>query len=181
MTLKNNTKNLILCSLFTALFVIGAFIKIPLGTVPITLQTLFVMMSAQISGRKSVISVLIYIVLGLLGLPVFSGGGGPGYILHPTFGYILGFLVGAYVLGFFCDKNKSNAFISYFLPSLFALLIIYIFGILYFYIMLNFNTKEQVDFSNILIFGALVFLPKDLIFCIISSSISKRVKRVLKA
>lgn len=181
MTLKNNTKNLILCSLFTALLVIGAFIRIPIGTVPITLQTLFVMMSAQVLGRKSVISVLIYIALGLLGLPVFSGGGGISYILHPTFGYILGFLTGEYALGLFCEKNKSHTFISYFLPSLFALLIIYIFGTLYFYIMLNFYIKEQTDFFNILIFGALIFLPKDVIFSIISSFISKRINKVLKA
>ena len=181
MTLKNNTKNLILCSLFTALLVIGAFIRLPIGTVPITLQTLFVMMSAQVLGRKSVISVLIYIALGLLGLPVFSGGGGIGYILHPTFGYILGFLTGAYALGFFCEKNKKNSFPSYFFSSLFALFIIYLAGISYFCMLLKFYIKEQIDFLNILIYGALIFLPKDIFFCIISSFISKRINKVLKA
>ncbi len=179
MTLKSSkSDDLVMCALFSALFIISAFIKIPLGTVPITLQTLFVMLSGIILRRKSVISICIYIALGLLGLPVFSGGGGIGYILHPTFGYILGFVLASFVLGNICEKNAQNSFVSYFLPTLLALIIIYLCGTFYFCLITKFYTKEQIDFFNILFFGVLVFLPKDLAFCIISSLIAKRITRL---
>ena len=75
------TKNLILCGLFTSLIVVGAFIRIPIPVVPFTLQLLFTMLAGLLLGGKwGAASVCIYIVLGLMGLPVFAEGGGLAYV-----------------------------------------------------------------------------------------------------
>lgn len=72
----NRTKNLMYCSLFTALIAVGAFIKIPIPVVPFTLQFLFTTLAGLLLGSKmGAVSVIAYMVLGLVGLPIFSEGG----------------------------------------------------------------------------------------------------------
>ncbi len=101
----NNFKNLILSALFAALISVGTFIKIPTPLLPITLQTLFIILAGLILGSKfGAISVSIYVLLGLSGVPVFTQGGGVNYILNPTFGYILSFIPGAYLAGYIREK-----------------------------------------------------------------------------
>ena len=96
----SKTKQLVFCSLFTALIVVGAFIKIPVPVVPFTLQYLFTMLAGLILGpRLGTISVTAYMLLGLAGLPIFTEGGGLWYVLKPSFGYIIGFCIGTYVTG----------------------------------------------------------------------------------
>lgn len=73
----NRTKNLMYCSLFTTLIAVGAFIKIPIPVVPFTLQFLFTTLAGLLLGSKmGAVSVIAYMVLGLVGLPIFSEGGG---------------------------------------------------------------------------------------------------------
>ena len=73
----NRTKNLMYCSLFTALIAVGAFIKIPIPVVPFTLQFFFTTLAGLLLGSKmGAVSVIAYMVLGLVGLPIFSEGGG---------------------------------------------------------------------------------------------------------
>src|SRR3712207_2857288 len=92
-------RDLTMTALFVTLITVGAFIRIPLPNCPFTLQILFTTLAGIILGsRLGAVSVGIYIILGLIGVPVFTSGGGPGYILHPTFGYLVGFMVGAYVV-----------------------------------------------------------------------------------
>ena len=68
------TKDITLISLFAAMTAIGAFISIPIGPVPLTLQTLFVLMSGFVLGpKKGALSQVVYIALGLIGLPIFAG------------------------------------------------------------------------------------------------------------
>ena len=94
------TKDLVLCAMFVALIAVGAFIKIPVPVVPFTLQFLFTMLAGLLLGPvNGALAVVVYIVLGLIGLPIFTQGGGPGYIFQPSFGYIIGFAVAAYVNG----------------------------------------------------------------------------------
>ena len=105
---NQKTRELVLCALFTALTAVGAFIKIPVPVVPFTLQFLFTMLAGLLlGGRLGAISVGAYAVLGLLGLPIFTEGGGFWYLLKPSFGYILGFIVGAYVTGKMAAKTSN--------------------------------------------------------------------------
>ena len=81
------TTSLLLCALFTALVAMGAFIRIPTPLVPLTLQLWCTTMAGMLLGPKlGAISVLVYVLLGLIGVPVFTMGGGIGYIFQPTFG-----------------------------------------------------------------------------------------------
>ena len=73
------TKDMCLYALFAVLIGVGAFIKLPISIVPVTLQTLFVILAALILKEKAVYSVLLYIGIGLLGIPVFASGGGISY------------------------------------------------------------------------------------------------------
>ena len=95
--MRTNTRMLILAALFSALTAIGAFLKFPLGAMSVTLQFLFTAMAGVLLGaRWGALSQAAYVVLGLVGLPVFSGfQGGPGVLLGTTGGYILGFLASA--------------------------------------------------------------------------------------
>ena len=84
---KISTKNLILIGLFAALIVAGAFIKIPIPYVPFTLQFLFILFAGMLLGKRlGLLSQVVYLLIGLTGAPVFTNGGGPGYVLQPTFG-----------------------------------------------------------------------------------------------
>ena len=75
--MMSKTKSIVYCGLFTTLIAIGAFIKIPIPVVPFTLQYLFTMMAGLLLGSKlGAMSVALYMLLGLVGLPVFAEGGG---------------------------------------------------------------------------------------------------------
>ena len=79
---NSKLRNHILCAIFTALIAIGAFIRIPVPVVPFTLQFLFTTLAGVLLGsRLGATSVVLYIALGLLGVPVFAEGGGPGYMV----------------------------------------------------------------------------------------------------
>ena len=94
------TRNMVLAALFAALTAIGAFLQIPTGTVPITLQFLFTALAGLLLGWKwGAISQLLYVGIGLLGLPVFTQGGGIGYVLQPSFGFLLGLIPAAAIIG----------------------------------------------------------------------------------
>ena len=85
------TRQLVRTALFAALTAVGAFLKIPLGPSAITLQFFFTAMACCLLGSGcGALSQLIYVLLGLLGLPIFTAGGGFSYVLHPTFGFLLG-------------------------------------------------------------------------------------------
>ena len=91
---------MILCAMFVALVAAGAFIRIPVGTDVYTLQFLFTLLAGLLLGaRLGATAVATYVLLGLVGVPVFASGGGPGYVLQPTFGYLIGFILQAWYCG----------------------------------------------------------------------------------
>ena len=97
---KLTVRELVLCGLFIALITVGTFIRIPIGNDVYTLQFLFTLLAGLVLGaRLGALAVGAYVLLGLVGVPVFATGGGFGYIAQPTFGYLLGFILQAG----FCD------------------------------------------------------------------------------
>ncbi len=174
------TYKLVLCALFAALAAIGAFIKIPTPLVPITLQLLFTTMAGIILGSKlGAISVGSYVLIGLIGLPVFTGGGGPAYILQPTFGYILGFVLGAFVTGLIAERGKPS-FVRYLVASLAGLIAVYLIGVPYCYLISRFYLKTDVAIKTLVINGFLIFLPGDAIKSILSAFLGKRLAPIVK-
>jgi len=113
--MKENTTSLrgmAYASMFGALTALGAYIMIPLPPVPVTMQTLFVFLAGSLlGGYLGAMSQVVYILLGVIGLPVFAGGkAGAGVLLGPTGGYLVGFVAGAYVLGRLASLRAKPGF-----------------------------------------------------------------------
>ena len=98
--------DMVYTAMFTAIICVCSIISIPIGEVPITLQTLAICVAAAMLGlKRGVLSVVIYVLLGAVGIPVFAGmSGGIGVIMGPTGGYIIGFILTAAAVGFAADK-----------------------------------------------------------------------------
>ena len=104
---RETLKYMILTSLMTALMIVGAYIRVPIGPVPFVLTNMFVFLAGLFLGPKwGSASVALYLFLGLVGLPVFSGGGGPGYFAGPTGGYLIGYLGAAAVVGLITPRTR---------------------------------------------------------------------------
>ena len=169
------TKGMILCALFAALTGVGGLIAIPLPftPVPITLQTFFTFLSGAILGKYlGALSQLIYILLGVVGLPVFAkGSSGIGAILGPTGGYLLGFIPAAFLIGWILERREKAPFGLVFLAMVVGLLGIYIPGVGW----LMWVTRLSLVKS--LLLGALPFLPGDAVKIVVGALIVKKVQK----
>lgn len=174
--MKNSkTFNLISCSLFVALIVVGAFIKIPIPYVPFTLQFLFTMLAGLLLGGKMGFNtVVVYILMGVLGLPVFAEGGGFAYVLKPTFGYLIGFAVAAYVTGVIANKVPSPSMKRLLVATFTGLFIVYLFGMIYFYFISAFYLAEPIGLWPLFLYCFIMAVPGDIALCIVGSLIAKR-------
>ena len=162
---KNNSKKtvrLVLCALFAALIAVGAFIKIPIPYIPLTLQTLFTMLAGlMLGGRLGAISVCVYVAIGLAGLPVFTQGGGITYVLKPTFGYLIGFAVGTYVTGAIANKTAAPTFRRLVGANLAGLAIIYLFGMVYYFLISHLYLGTNISFEEGLASGMIQYIEQD--------------------
>ena len=172
--MKLSTRDLIITALFTSLTAVGGFISIPLGPVPVTLQTLFVVLSGLILGAKlGALSQITYIILGLIGLPIFSGGtGGLTSIMSPTFGFLISFIVAAYVIGKITEKDKSLSRIIY--SVVLGSVVIYIIGVPYFYFIFTEYLGKSINFYGALKYSCLPFIPGDVIKAVIAITLAKQ-------
>ncbi len=157
-------KNIIGVILFSVLTGLSANLKFEIGTIPLTAQTLIVLLSGLFLGKKKgAISQITYLTAGITGLPWFSRGGGLSYILSPTFGYLLGFVPAAYLVGYLTEEKKD--LIKTLFSFLISHLLIYFFGILW--------LSKSLGFEKSLIVGIYPFLLGDSIKVVIASLISK--------
>ncbi|MCK5744084.1 MAG: biotin transporter BioY [Caldisericia bacterium] len=108
-----DTRRLILGGIFVALMAVSAWIKIPFPYVPLTFQLVVAVTAGIILGPKiAPLAIAVYVVLGLVGLPIFTYGGGFAYILQPTFGFIIGFIFSAFLSGFLWKESTLNKIIA---------------------------------------------------------------------
>jgi biotin transport system substrate-specific component len=140
---------------FIGLISIGAWVSVPFFPVPITLQTLFVLLAGAVMKRDAIIPVSLYVILGALGLPVFhTGATGLGILLGPTGGYLAGFVLAALVVGLFYEYESATMNI---MGLLAGTGIIYLCGVSWLIYSLS------VGFVPAVISGVLPFIPGDLI------------------
>jgi len=174
-----NTKNMVKIGLFAILTAVGAYISIPLFYVPFTLQIVFTLLSGILLGSKNgAYSQIVYLLLGLIGLPIFSGGtGGIQTVLKPSFGYIIGFIFGAYIVGKIVEGYKSFNILNVFLATVVGVFIIYLFGVTYLYLILNLYMNKGVTLFWVLKNGLFIFLPIDILKCFIASIVGLKIKR----
>ena len=172
--MKISTKELTFVALFSALIAVGAFIKIPFLLVPITLQTLFIVLSALVLERRlAVLSVIVYIMIGLVGFPIFANGGGINYIFSPTFGYLVAFIFATYFISSFKEKNI-------YISTAIGMLIIYALGMIYF-VFIQYVLNGKVYLISYLFYNLfLVFLPGDILSCVVAIIGYRKILRLKK-
>lgn len=152
-------------------------IPLPISPVPISLTNFAVYIAIYVLGTKrGTLSYLIYLLIGLVGLPVFSAfTGGPGKLLGPTGGYLIGFAFMALICGIFIDKWQGKRVI-HFLGMVLGTAVCYLFGTAW----LAFQAK--MTFQAALAAGVIPFIPGDLVKIIIALLIGPEIhKRLLKA
>ena len=168
-------RQIILCALFVALIALGAFIRIPVPVVPFTLQYLFTMLAALLLGGKlGCIAVCGYILLGLAGLPVFTQGGGVGYIFQPTFGYIVGFAAGAFITGTIAHRDGKPGVRRLLAANFAGLGIVYLFGVTYYYLICNYYLSTPIGVWPLILHGFLLTVPGDIVLCIAGAILGRR-------
>ena len=161
MSIKSITK----IAIFSAILSIVGPIVIPIGIVPITLTSLIIfILSAVLRPQEASLAVLLYIVLGLIGLPVFSGYlAGISVVAGPTGGYIVGFLVSSIIISLINKKNKS--ILKYLISFIIGTIVIYMFGVI------NLSFILKMNITTVFITGILPFIIPDILKIILASFI----------
>ncbi len=157
-------KRIAVYAMFVALIIVGAFIRIPIPPVPFTLQTLFVLLAAAILGTyHGAICVAIYMLMGLVGIPVFTAGGGIGYVLTPTFGFLVGFLAGSLVTGFIVGKRPELSWKRLILAVLLGTVAVYVVGLSYYFILKAVYLGGEIDVWKVFLSFWILFIPTDIL------------------
>lgn len=148
----------VLVVLFSAVVALTAQVEIPLWPVPLTLQTLGVLFTGAVLGsRRGALALLLYLTEGALGLPVFAGGAsGVGYMLGPTGGYLVGFVVAAGVVGWLAQRGWDRRLVWAAVAMVIGNVIIYVCGVAWLAVFLG-------DLWGALVKGMLLFVVGDLI------------------
>ena len=177
---RNSVRKLTAVALFTALLTASAFLRIPLPPVPVTLQAQVAMLcGCCLGGIGGLTATALYLLLGLLGLPVFAGGGGIAYVFQPTFGYLLGFCFGSLVCGVLSDRFKAGWY-RIVLAQLAGLVIIYLVGITWFLtVSVHVAGSREALYKPFLI-SAATTLPVDFVLTVAFSVLVKRMHEFTK-
>ncbi|MBN2201654.1 biotin transporter BioY [bacterium] len=169
-------------ALFAALTAVSGLVRIPVGTVPFTLQTLFVYLSGMVLGRKyGTVSQLVFLTVGLLGLPVFTGGSGPAAVGMPTFGYLASFPTAAWLAARLTEKPGKPAGVlrtAIFLTPCWALILLA--GSFYFYASLKWWSGRGISLSGALVAGGLIFIPAEILKTVLAAMILKKTGRMFR-
>ncbi len=172
-----NAGTLSLCALFVALIAVGNFIRIPIPPIPITMQLLFTALAGMLLGAKrGMICCAAYVLIGLCGFPIFTGGGGPQYIFHPTFGMLIGFVLGTGLTGFLVERMRRPGFLKYAAAGYAGFLVIYILGIPYYLMIMNLYMGASVGVKEALMACYIVFIPGDIVKCLLAATLAVRLR-----
>ena len=154
---QNSLRGMVYASLFGALTALGAYMIIPIPPVPITLQTLFLgLAGALLGGRLGALSQTVYLLLGIIGLPVFAGGkAGLGVLFGPTGGYLIGFVAAAFVIGKLTAIKTRPGFLWLCFSLVSGTAVLYGFGVLQLALVARLTPVQA------LAVGVLPFLPGD--------------------
>ncbi len=169
-------------SLMAALTAVSAYVALPIGPVPITMQTCFALLSGALLGsRWGPGSQIVYVCLGLAGMPVFAGGtGGPGAVLSPTFGYVAGFVLAAFLTGKYLEHFTRSRIPHLAFGLLIGQLAIWGCGLVYLYAYFNLYAGVETSWSAALALGLLPFIPFDLVKLALAASVTRTLSKYLQ-
>ena len=168
----------------TALIAVSSWIALPLGGIPVTLQTLAVCLTAALLGwRRAVFAIVAYLALGGIGVPVFAGfTGGVGKLLSPTGGYLFGFLLTALFVGgaskLVKEKSEKKYPIILWGAMLLGVLLCYILGTIWFALISS--NGGLGGFWGALVTCVLPYLPFDFIKTAFAAFLAQRLKKYVK-
>jgi biotin transport system substrate-specific component len=165
---------MVLASLMAALTAVGAYLYVPIGPVPIVLSTLFILLSGLLLGsRWGAISMGLYLFVGAIGFPVFSGGrGGLVHFYGPTGGYLLGYLLAAWLIGFISERSRGLLFWEI-LGVATGSLVIYGLGVPWL------KMVTQMSWSKALLVGMVPFLVGDAVKASAALILARAVRPIL--
>lgn len=171
---KFKTVDIVYIGLFAALIAVCAWISIPM-TVSFTLQTCAVCLTAGLLGwKRGTLTVIIYILLGMIGLPVFTGfKSGIAAVTGPTGGYIVGFIFTALIVGFAADKLGKKLWVNILFMAI-GILVCYLFGTIWFMI------AYKVTFASALTTCVVPFLIPDAVKIAVAAVLVNRLKKFVK-
>ncbi len=171
-----SARGMVYASMFGAMTAVGAWLIIPFPLVPLTLQTLFLNLAAALlGGRLGALSQIIYVCLGIIGLPVFAGGkAGFGVLIGPTGGYLAGFIAGAYLVGKLVEKKARPGFLWIASSMLAGVFLIYFFGVA------QLMLVAQLSLQKAVAVGVLPPLPGDIIKIAVAALIALKVRGRIK-
>lgn len=156
----------------------GRFIILPLP-VPITMQFLFSNTAALTLGKRGYIPSLVYLLLGLAGVPVFTSGAGIGSLLELSFGYVLGFVLGAMITGII--KERTEGTLGLFAASVAGLVCVYVCGVSYSLLLSVVYLKQSTSAFLLLSIYLFPFILPDIVKCALSVVLYKKLKKYIKA
>ena len=161
-------------ALMAAVLCIVSPLSIPIGEVPISLATFIIYLAVWLLGPYgATLSVIVYLFLGICGLPVFTGGvGGIGKLAGPTGGYLAGYIILAFVSGLFMKLSNKNIVVTI-IGMVIATVLLYAFGTAWFIIQINSN------FANAMKICVLPFIPFDLVKIGIAAAVGRPVTKSL--
>lgn len=172
----NKTAEMTKMALMVAMNCVSAYIIIPLpfSLSPLALQTLIVNLTGYVlNAKQAFMTMLVYLLVGLAGVPVFTGGSaGPGKLFGPTGGYIIGFLFTAVFLAYF--RGEKYSFKRYaLLGCVIGIPLIYVFGVV------QLKLITGMGWDKAIMTGALPFIPLDIVKCLAAAVIAGPINRIL--
>ncbi|MBR5272602.1 MAG: biotin transporter BioY [Clostridia bacterium] len=175
--MKHKSQKIVMCALFTVLIAVGAFLRIPLP-LPITFQLFFVVLAGLLLGSKlGATSAALYMIIGLIGIPVFTQGGGVSYVAQPTFGYIVGFIPAAFLVGFITERKKNPSLKTSLLACLVGLLATYCVGMIYYYLIWRFVLNVELGIWIVFLRCFVLVAPGDIALCFAAALLNGKLKR----
>ena len=156
-----------LTAAFVALIAVGGWVSLPIPPVPVTLQTFFVLLAAVVMGRYAILPIFVYLLLGIMNMPVFHNGlAGIGVLMGPTGGYLIGFLPAVLVAGFAYEQENRIIRASGIAA---ATLIIYLFGVTW----MSYSTGMAL--TQAVLLGVVPFIAGDTLKGIATYIIGERI------
>ena len=185
MNAKFTARDITLTAVFTAITVVSAMLIRYAGPfVPFSLQPFVVLLAGGVIGaRLGSLSILVYILIGLVGVPVFATApfGGPAYILKPTFGFLLGFVLAAFVIGKILERYETRTLVHYLSAMLAGIVAYNLIGIPYLYAMLVFYLGGSYSIMEVLAIGFFPFFLLDLVKGVCAALLAMAVAKRLQA
>jgi len=178
-----SARDITMAAVFAALAVAAAMlVRYGGAVVPFSLLPFVAMLAGGILGaRLGALSMIVYLLLGLTGVPVFARPpfGGPAYVLQPTFGFLIGYIATAYVTGMLLKNREPSGFLRYFFSMAAGVVFCYLAGLPYLYVILTFYLGKTLSVMQVIAIGFTPFIVLDLAKAAVAAVLARAVYRRL--